>query len=458
MNKSNAIYQPIYVEKNNEEVQIDLDNINKNHEHHKIMGAYNYPMVVNDKGLTDVIKTSIKRISEHTETEDLEKKASKLTEILFYCIIIYFSLQIIMWSMVVVLWILDIDDNINNMDILMFFSLFSGFAIIPYFLSYYNNTIVDLIRYARIFGIISLFVNLCLAIYRLVMCIVCILGGKPFPSNQVDCHEYIGADWVAFGIIAMLTVMDVIITTILFKLYQVQIQRALTGQLILENKRIVFLRLEALTKFFTFLNGLFICMSVVILFTTWIAQDGSSNNLETIVISTFKLSIQIFILLLSLQLIFSYSYKVDPSLMIVVCFVTIPIMLFFLFIHLVNLVYCNLDMDPPILSKYPECQTFMATNWIHFAFSIVFLFINMILMILATLHLDEYTFIFRVMKESVIMQNIKKYESEKIQSSSSSSLSSNKKNKNNSKMISSESNYNIYNKSNRKIESICRQK
>lgn len=446
MYKSEAIYYPTYVENEKKEIQIDLDNINKDHNHHKIIGIPTYPIAVNDKGLTDVIRAGIKRIAEHTDTEDLEKKASKLTEFLFFSIVIYFSLQIILWSMIVVLWILDINNNINNMDVLMFFSLFSGFAIIPYFLSYYNNTIIDLIRYARIFGIISMFVNLGLAIYRFIMCIVCILGGRPFPSNQVDCHEYIGSDWIAFGIIAALTILDLIVTTILFKLYQVQIQRALTGQLRLENKRVVFLRLDALTKFFTFLNGLFICMSVVILFTTWIAQDGSSNNLETIVISVFKLSIQVFILLLSLQLIFSYNYKVDPTLLVVVSFVTVPILLLFLFIHLVNLVYCNLDIDPPILSKYPECQTFMATNWIHFAFSIIFLFINIITMILSTLHLDEYTFLFRVMKESIVREDVKKYEkikknptTQKTKMQSSNSRSSNSS---------------IYTESNQKIDKI----
>lgn len=411
MNHSNAIYYPQQTTIRKEfEYQIDLDSVNKDHNHHKFIGTKTYPVVVDDKGLTETIRRQIKKITQHIETDDLEKKADKLVDHLLFFIVIYFSLQVILWSMVVVLWILDINDNINNMDYLMFISLFTGFAIIPYFFSYYNNTIVDMIRYARYFGIISMFINLGLAIYRLVMCIVCILGGKPFPSNQVDCHQYIGSDWIAFGIITALTVLDLIITMILFKLYQVQIQRALLGQLRLEKKRIMFLRLNVLMKLFTFLNGLFICMSIVILFTTWIAQDSSSDNIETIVISVFKLSTQVFALLLSLQLIFSYYYTVDPTLLIVVCFVTIPIFLFFLFVHLVNLIYCNLDADPPILSKYPECLTFMPTNWIHFAFSIVFLFINIITMLLATLYLDERSFIFRATKESTVRETVKKYE------------------------------------------------
>lgn len=348
-----------------------------------------------------------------TTIDCIEKKKEEISNNLLVWIVFYFYLQVILWSMLVTLWIVDIDNNLN-MAILMCYSLFSSFAIIPYFLSYYNNTIVDIVRYARFFGMISMFINLGLAIYRLTMCIVCILGGQPFPSNQVDCHEYIGADWIAFAIITGLTVLDLIITMILFKLYQVQIQRALLGQLRLENKRTMFLRLTVLTKLFTFLNGLFICMSVVILFTTWIAQDSSSDNVETIVLSVFKLSIQVFVLLLSLQLIFSYDYKVDSSLLIIVCFVTIPLFLFFLFVHLTNLIHCNLGVDPPILSKYPECLTFMATNWIHFAFSIVFLFINVIIMILATLYLDEHTFLFKVTKESTVREVAKKYKEKEV--------------------------------------------
>jgi len=56
----------------------------------------------------------------------------------------------------------------------------------------------------------------------------------------------------------------------------------------------------------------------------------------------------------------------------------------------------------------------MATNWIHFAFSIVFLFINVIIMILATLYLDEHTFLFKVTKESTVREVAKKYKEKEV--------------------------------------------
>jgi hypothetical protein len=63
-----------------------------------------------------------------------------------------------------------------------------------------------------------MFINLGLAIYRLTIYIVCILGGQSLISNQVVCNEYIYANLIIFVVIAGMTVLDLIINIILSKL------------------------------------------------------------------------------------------------------------------------------------------------------------------------------------------------------------------------------------------------
>ncbi len=64
----------------------------------------------------------------------------------------------------------------------------------------------------------SIFINSGLAIYRLTIYIVCILGDQSLISNQVVCNEYICANLIIFAVIAGMTVLDLIINIILSKL------------------------------------------------------------------------------------------------------------------------------------------------------------------------------------------------------------------------------------------------